>query len=60
MNTEARWLDSQEMAAWTSFIAAAGLVSRRVEQQLKEDAQLSHVQYEVLVHLAAAPAGRCG
>ncbi|GAA2509667.1 MarR family transcriptional regulator [Streptomyces thermolineatus] len=55
--TEPRWLDDREMAVWTSFLAASHLVARRVEQQLKEDAGLSHPQYEILVHLSGAPGG---
>jgi DNA-binding MarR family transcriptional regulator len=49
-----RWLDEQEMAAWTAFLEASHRVFRSVEQQLKEDAGLSHPQYEILVKLAAA------
>jgi DNA-binding MarR family transcriptional regulator len=45
------------MRAWQAFLAAGALVGRRVEQQLKEQAGLSHPQYEVLVRLAAAEAG---
>lgn len=53
--TETRWLDEQEMAAWRSFLEAGHRVERRLEQQLKEAAGLSHTQYEVLVLLANAP-----
>ncbi|AUG76393.1 MarR family transcriptional regulator [Kitasatospora sp. MMS16-BH015] len=52
-----RWLDEDEMAAWRGFVAASNLINRRLEQQLKEHAGLSHTQYEVLVHLSAAPDG---
>ncbi|TQF06743.1 MarR family transcriptional regulator [Kitasatospora acidiphila] len=52
---ETRWLDEQEMAAWRGFVAASNLVARRLEQQLKDEAGLSHPQYEILVHLSAAP-----
>jgi DNA-binding MarR family transcriptional regulator len=51
---EPNWLDDNEKAAWTSFLRASNLVARRLEQQLKDDAGLSHTQYEVLVHLSAA------
>ncbi|MEZ0089124.1 MarR family winged helix-turn-helix transcriptional regulator [Streptacidiphilus sp. EB129] len=51
---EPRWLNNQEKAAWISFLAASNLVTRRLEQQLKDDAGLSHTQYEVLVQLSAA------
>jgi DNA-binding MarR family transcriptional regulator len=52
-----RWLDAEEMRAWQAFLAAGALVGRRVEQQLKEQAGLSHLQYEVLVRLSAADQG---
>ncbi|WP_415842881.1 MarR family winged helix-turn-helix transcriptional regulator, partial [Nocardia ninae] len=53
--TEPRWLDDEEMRAWTAFLAATALLNRRIEQQLKDDAHLSHTQYEVLVRLSQAP-----
>ncbi|MCF6522495.1 MarR family winged helix-turn-helix transcriptional regulator [Streptomyces sp. JJ36] len=55
--TETRWLDAREMAAWQGFLEAGSRVSRRLEQQLRESAGLSHPQYEVLVRLADAPDG---
>ena len=54
MTAEPRWLDDQERAAWVAFLAASNLVTRRLEQQLKDEAGLSHTQYEVLVQLSAA------
>lgn len=55
MGDEPRWLSEQEMRAWTGFLAAGALVERRIEQHLKEEAGLSHTQYEILVRLEAAP-----
>jgi len=52
-----RWLDAREQRAWQAFLAAGAVVGRRIEQQLKEQAGLSHLQYEVLVRLAAADGG---
>ncbi|MER8184796.1 MarR family transcriptional regulator [Kitasatospora sp. NPDC094015] len=52
-----RWLNEREMAAWRGFVAATNLVARHVERQLKDDAGLSHTQYEILVQLSAAPDG---
>ena len=52
---EPRWLDRDEMAAWRGFVVASNLLNRRLERQLKEDSGLSHQQYEILVHLSAAP-----
>lgn len=54
---EPRWLDQGEMAAWRGFVAASNLLNRRLERQLKEESGLSHTQYEILVHLSAAPGG---
>lgn len=54
---EIRWLDDEEMAAWQAFLTASSLLGRRLDQQLKEDAGLSHAQYEILVRLSAAPDG---
>ncbi|PKW14684.1 MarR family winged helix-turn-helix transcriptional regulator [Saccharopolyspora spinosa] len=55
--TEPRWLDAEEMAAWNAFVEASNLIARRIEQQLREQAGLSHPQYEILVRLAAEPGG---
>jgi DNA-binding MarR family transcriptional regulator len=55
--TEPRWLDDHEKAAWHAFLAATNLVNRSLEQQLKDDAGLSHTQYEVLVQLNAVEGG---
>ena len=54
---EPRWLSAAEMRAWQAFLAAGALLDRRLDQQLKEEAGLSHAQYEILVRLAAAPGG---
>ena len=53
--TEHRWLDEKEARAWQAFVEASALLNRRLDQQLKEEAGLSHLQYEILVRLAAAP-----
>lgn len=55
--TDPQWLDAEELRAWQAFLAAGALVGRRVEQQLKDQAGLSHLQYEVLVRLSGAPNG---
>ena len=53
-----RWLDPAEMAAWLAFLEVSHLLDRKIEQQLKRDAGLSHAQYEILSRLAAAPGGQ--
>lgn len=45
------------MAAWQAFLEASNRVARRLEQQLRDDAGLSHQQYEILVRLGDAPDG---
>ena len=49
-----RWLTGEEMRAWMAFFGAAALLNRRLDQQLKDDADLTHVQYEILGRLAGA------
>ncbi|RDI66509.1 MarR family winged helix-turn-helix transcriptional regulator [Nocardia pseudobrasiliensis] len=50
-----RWLNETEQRAWLAFITAGGLLNRRLDQQLENDAGLSHLQYAILVQLAGAP-----
>jgi len=50
-----RWLNSEEKRAWTAFRTTYALLHQRIDQQLKRDAGLSHLQYEILVRLGAAP-----
>lgn len=50
-----KWLDEEEMEMWLAFIGAGALVDREIDQRLKEDAGLSHLQYEILVWLHEAP-----
>lgn len=52
--SEPRWLDEEEMRAWTAFIAASTLMERQLDQQLRDDVGLSHLQYGILAQLAAA------
>lgn len=54
---ETNWLNDDEMAAWQAFLMAGALLDRRIEEQLKAESGLSHLQYEVLVRLSAAPDG---
>ncbi|MEW9548761.1 MarR family winged helix-turn-helix transcriptional regulator [Nonomuraea sp. NPDC050783] len=56
--TDTRWLDATEMAAWSAFLSTAHLLERRIEEQLKAAAGLTHPQYEILVRLSGAPGGR--
>ncbi|MGR6918728.1 MarR family winged helix-turn-helix transcriptional regulator [[Actinomadura] parvosata] len=58
--SEPRWLNETQMRAWTGFLEASGLIQRHVERQLRQDAGLTMVQYEIL-HWAneCAPERRC-
>ncbi|MEU7836378.1 MarR family transcriptional regulator [Nonomuraea sp. NPDC049129] len=53
--TDTAWLDKTEMAAWRAFLSTSHLLERRIEEQLKAAAGLTHPQYEVLARLADAP-----
>ena len=54
----APWLDDAEMAAWLAFLEVSHRLDRVIEQQLRQDAGLSHAQYEILSRLETAPGGR--
>ncbi len=51
---EVNWLDDEEMRAWHAFLATGALMERRLDQQLRDDVGLSHLQYGILVQLSAA------
>ncbi len=53
-----RWLDPGEMAAWLAFLEVSHRLDRVIEQQLRQDAGLSHAQYEILSRLESAPGGQ--
>lgn len=52
--TDPNWLDQEEMRAWQAFVATSTLLERRLDQQLRDDVGLSHLQYGILVQLSAA------
>lgn len=54
---EPRWLNQDEMRAWLAFATIGPLLERRLDQQLRHDAGLSHLQYLILARLSAAPDG---
>jgi len=51
------WLNDEEMKAWIAFVSSTTLVDRELDQQLKEDMGLSHLQYQILMTLNGAEAG---
>jgi DNA-binding MarR family transcriptional regulator len=50
-----RWLDEEEMAAWLPLVRVVTLLPQALDRQLREDAGISHVYYQVLAMLSAAP-----
>jgi DNA-binding MarR family transcriptional regulator len=50
-----RWLSAEEQRAWLALHTTYALLHQRMDQQLKRDAGLSHLQYEILARLSAAP-----
>ncbi|WP_103353442.1 MarR family winged helix-turn-helix transcriptional regulator [Amycolatopsis sp. CA-128772] len=50
-----RWLSAEEKRAWGAFRTTYTLLHQRMDQQLKRDAGLSHLQYEILARLGGAP-----
>ncbi|WP_067168791.1 MarR family winged helix-turn-helix transcriptional regulator [Microtetraspora niveoalba] len=56
--TEPPWLSERELDAWLAYLTASHLLERRIEEQLKADAGLTHPQYEILTRLSSAPGQR--
>jgi DNA-binding MarR family transcriptional regulator len=54
---EVKWLSDQEQQAWVTLVTASALLDRVLDQQLRADAGLSHVQYGILARIAQAPGG---
>lgn len=52
---EPRWLDDEEMAAWLALVELITLLPQRLDLQLRRDAGISHVYYQILAMLSAAP-----
>jgi DNA-binding MarR family transcriptional regulator len=55
--SEVKWLNQHEQQAWVTLVSATELLNRALDQQLRADAGLSHVQYAILARLADAPDG---
>jgi DNA-binding MarR family transcriptional regulator len=53
-----RWLDEEEMAAWLALVRVVTLLPQALDRQLREDAGISHVYYQILAMLSAAPDGQ--
>jgi DNA-binding MarR family transcriptional regulator len=50
-----RWLAEEEMAAWLALVRVVTLLPQALDRQLREDAGISHVYYQILAMLSAAP-----
>jgi DNA-binding MarR family transcriptional regulator len=49
------WLSESEMAAWLPLVRMVTLLPQRLDKQLREDAGIGHVYYQVLAMLSDAP-----
>ena len=52
---EPRWLDDAEMVAWLRLIGLAEVLPARLDAQSRQDAGLTHFEYQVLAMLSEAP-----
>ncbi|MGY1617423.1 MarR family winged helix-turn-helix transcriptional regulator [Geodermatophilus sp. SYSU D00691] len=50
-----RWLTPAEMAAWLPLVRLMTLLPQRLDRQLREDAGIGHVYYQILAMLSEAP-----
>ncbi|RJL32514.1 MarR family winged helix-turn-helix transcriptional regulator [Bailinhaonella thermotolerans] len=51
MSSSSRPLTTRELRAWLGFVRAGHLLDHELERQIKRDGDISHAEYEVLVHL---------
>jgi DNA-binding MarR family transcriptional regulator len=55
VESQPRWLDDDEKAAWLAFLAARARIDRVLDRQLTRDAGLPHAYYQVLAMLSDSP-----
>jgi len=53
-----QWLTADEQRAWRAYLRAGSLLTARLNRLLQAECGLSLPEYEVLVQLSEAPAGR--
>jgi DNA-binding MarR family transcriptional regulator len=53
-----RWLTDEQRRAWISYIRGSQVLDREVDQQLRQDAGLTHAEWEILSRLSEAPKRR--
>ena len=51
------WLSEQEMAAWLPLVRLLSLLPNALDSQLREEAGISHVYYQILALLSQAEHG---
>lgn len=52
---EDRWLGSDELAAWLSYVAASTLLEAALDRQLQRDSGIPHAYYQILAMLSEVP-----
>jgi DNA-binding MarR family transcriptional regulator len=57
-DAQPRWLSQDEMAAWLPLVRFVHLLPQALDRQLREEAGISHVYYQILAMLSAGPEGR--
>ncbi len=50
-----RWLNNHEMRAWIAYIDLSTLLGDYLDQQLRQDAGMTHADYSLLSRLSVAP-----
>jgi DNA-binding MarR family transcriptional regulator len=55
MAEQPRWLTPAEMAAWLPLVHVVTLLPQALDRQLREDAGIGHVYYQILAMLSDAP-----
>ncbi|WP_432840863.1 MarR family winged helix-turn-helix transcriptional regulator [Dactylosporangium sp. CA-092794] len=58
MTPDAPHLDPEQLAAYFALTDVGSLLQYAVEQQLREDGDLSSVQFQIIARLTGAPSGR--
>ena len=54
MTGEPRWLSQQEMAAWLPLVRLLTVLPNALDAQLRDEAGISHVYYQIMAILSAA------
>lgn len=49
------WLESEELGAWLSYVAATTLLESALDRQLQRDSGIPHAYYQILAMLSEVP-----